>query len=82
MRFTTDPKYFDCGNSDIMYIDAAEVLCHVEVGNKINIEDGPLSFIVRNTGKDIRRKITKSNVHLVSHEEVCCIFIIVISLSM
>lgn len=50
MRFTSDPAYKDCGTPENMYIEIGEAISRVEVGNKVFIEDGPLSFTVTATG--------------------------------
>lgn len=52
MRFSSDPKYKQCGNREIMYIEIGEAIQRVQIGNQVFIEDGPLSFKVIAKGSD------------------------------
>lgn len=50
MRFSTDEQYRDNGNESVMFIDAALVFSQIKTGSTVIIEDGPLTFVIKEKG--------------------------------
>lgn len=52
MRFSIDEQYRDNGNESVMFIDAALVFSQIKTGSTVIIEDGPLTFVIKEKGED------------------------------
>lgn len=50
MRFSIDEQYRDNGNESVMFIDAALVFSQIKTGSTVIIEDGPLTFVIKEKG--------------------------------
>ncbi|KAG1047404.1 hypothetical protein G6F43_010146 [Rhizopus delemar] len=70
MTFSVDDKYMDEGTSEIIYIDYKNLPKVIEVGKKIFIDDGILSFEVLEVKEDNIRVVAKNNGKLSSHKGV------------
>nr|CAG8496581.1 3911_t:CDS:10 [Entrophospora candida] len=65
MTFSTDEKYAECCDSDVMYIDYKNITKVIEVGKYIYVDDGILSFKVLEIHDDHVR------VHAVNDGKLC-----------
>lgn len=70
MTFSVDDKYMDEGTNEIIYIDYKNLPKVIEVGKKIFIDDGILSFEVLEVKEDNIRVVAKNNGKLSSHKGV------------
>lgn len=51
MRFSIDEQYRDNGSESVMFIDAALVFSQIKTGSTVIIEDGPLTFVIKEKGE-------------------------------
>lgn len=70
MTFSVDDQYMDEGTNEVIYIDYKNLPKVIEVGKKVFIDDGVLSFEVLEVNEDNIRVVAKNNGKLCSRKGV------------
>ncbi|CEI98540.1 Putative Pyruvate kinase [Rhizopus microsporus] len=70
MTFSVDDQYMDEGTDEVIYIDYKNLPKVIEVGKKVFIDDGVLSFEVLEVNEDNIRVVAKNNGKLCSRKGV------------
>lgn len=70
MRFSIDEQYRDNGNESVMFFDAALVFSQIKTGSTVIIEDGPLTFVIKEKGGSSNQSENKLYILYEGHNSV------------
>lgn len=61
VKLTTDNAFAEKGNEKIVFVDYVNITKVVKPGNRVFVDDGLISLVVKEVGKSIDKQLSCSN---------------------